>query len=136
VVPELAAMVENAEIERIGMEVAMKYEKMQGRCPEDVSEGNLGYDIRSTCENEVRYIEVKARAGEGEVALTTNEWFMAKRCGEQYWLYVVANAATKPVLYLINNPAEKINPQEKVEIVRFIVPVDEWKTKTGEIWKE
>ncbi len=135
VVPERAAVVENAEVERIGMEVSMRYEKMQGRCPEDVSGENLGYDIRSTRGNEVRYIEVKARASEGEVALTPNEWFMAKRFGEQYWLYVVANAATEPTLYLINNPAERINPQEKIEIVRLIVPVAEWKAKTGEVWK-
>jgi len=84
----------------------------------------------------MRYIEVKARAGEGDVALTPNEWFKAKRFKEQYWLYVVANAATNPTLYIINNPAENLKPQEKVEVVRFIVPVEEWKDKKQEVWRK
>ncbi|WP_369017685.1 helicase-related protein [Thermatribacter velox] len=136
VVPERASMVEDAEIERIGMEIAMRYERRQGRNPEDVSSDNSGYDIRSIGDGEVRYIEVKARAGEGEVALTPNEWFAAERLGKEYWLYVVANAATKPTLYLVNDPASGLNPQEKVEIVRFVVPASEWKAKAGEAWRE
>jgi len=119
----------NVEIERIGMEIAMKYEKNQAREPEDVSRENLGFDIRSKSEDEMRYIEVKARKDEGLVALTLNEWFKAKRFKEQYWLYVVVNATINPILYIINNPAENLNVQEKVEIVRFIVSVDEWKNK-------
>ena len=35
-----------------------------------------------------------------------------------------------PTLYIINNPAEKLEVVEKVEAVRFIVPANEWK------WKE
>ena len=95
----------------------------------DVSKENLGFDIRSKNNAETRYIEVKARKGEGEVALTPNEWFKAKRFKDQYWLYVVANAATKPTLYIINNPAENLKPQEKIEVVRFVVPIYEWKNK-------
>ncbi|MCW3131269.1 MAG: DUF3883 domain-containing protein [Candidatus Methanospirare jalkutatii] len=102
-------MVEDEEVERIGMEVAMEYERQQGRVPEDVTKENLGFDIRSR-------IEVKARIGERNVALTPNEWFKAKKFREQYWLYVVANAATNPTLYIINNPAENLKPQEKVEV--------------------
>ena len=135
VIPERNKMVEDEEIERIGMEIAMEYERQQGRVPEDVSKENLGFDIRSKDKDEVRYIEVKAKAGEGEVALTPNEWFKARRFKEQYWLYVVVNAKTNPVLYIINNPAENLKPQEKVEIVRFIVPVEEWKGKKQEVWK-
>jgi len=122
-------MVSNAEVERVGMEVAMAYERMQGRTPEDVSALNLGYDIRSKGDGEVRYIEVKARATTGDVALTKNEWFKAKRFKEQYWLYIVENVAINPTLYVINNPAEKLEVVEKVEAVRFIVPVKEWKWK-------
>ncbi|RLI81967.1 helicase [Archaeoglobales archaeon] len=122
-------MVSDAEIERIGMEVAMAYERMHGRNPEDVSALNLGYDIRSIGENEVRYIEVKARATTGDVALTPNEWFKAKRFGDQYYLYIVENAAINPMLYIIRNPAEKLEVIEKVESVRFVVPYSEWKWK-------
>ena len=77
----------DAEIERIGMEIAMAYERMHGRKPEDVSAQNLGYDIRSVGDNEVRYIEVKARATTGDIVLTPNEWFKAKRFGGQYYTF-------------------------------------------------
>jgi len=133
VIPERNEMVEDEEVERIGMEVAMEYERQQGRVPEDVTKENLGFDIRSRGKKEIRYIEVKARAGEGDVALTPNERFKAKRFKEQYWLYVVANAATNPTLYIINNPAENLKPQEKVEVVRFVVPVKEWKNNSSEV---
>jgi superfamily II DNA or RNA helicase len=135
VIPERNEMVENEEIERIGMEIAMEYERLHGREPEDVSAEDLGFDIRSRGEGEIRYIEVKARAGTGEIVLTPNEWMKAKRFKEQYWLYVVENAATSPVLYIINNPAENLRPREKVEVVRFIIPVDEWKGKEQEVWR-
>ncbi len=136
VIAEKNEMVEDEEVERIGMEVAMEYERQQGRVPEDVSKENLGFDIRSKDERtkEMRYIEVKARAKEGAVELTLNEWFKAKRFKDQYFLYVVVNALTNPTLYIIKNPAENLKPQEKVEVVRFIVPVEEWKNKKEEVW--
>ncbi|MCW7074986.1 MAG: DUF3883 domain-containing protein [Candidatus Methanospirare jalkutatii] len=133
---EMKEMVEDEEVERIGMEVAMEYERQRGRVPEDITKENLGFDIRSRGKDEIRYIEVKARAGERDVALTPNERFKAKRFKEQYWLYVVANAATNPTLYIINNPAENLKPQEKVEVVRFVVPVKEWKDKKQEVWRK
>ncbi len=129
-------MVSDEEIERIGMQIAMEYERSQGREPEDVSKENLGFDIRSKGKNEVRYIEVKARRDEGQVVLTPNELLKAKIFKEQYWLYIVANAITKPVLYIINNPAENLKMQEKVEVVRFIIPVEEWKSKGAKAWTE
>jgi SNF2 family DNA or RNA helicase len=122
-------MVSDEEIERIGMEVAMEYERDQGREPEDVSKENLGFDIRSKGKDEVRYIEVKARKDEGQVALTPNEWFKAKRFRDQYWLYVVAHAPTNPTLYIVQNPFENLDVQEKIEVVRFMVPLEEWKSK-------
>ncbi|RLF42733.1 MAG: helicase [Thermoplasmata archaeon] len=121
VVPEEGEMVSDEEIERIGMEIAMEYERKKGRHPEDVSKENLGFDIRSKGRDEIRYIEVKARKDFGDVALTPNEWFKAKRFRDQYWLYVVLNAASKPELYIINNPYENLETFEKIEVVRFVV---------------
>ncbi len=129
VVPQTAgdpAIRSDAEIEAIGVQVAMDYERQHGREPQDVSAQNLGYDIRSTApDGTVRYIEVKARATTGAIVLTPNEWLMAQRLGEEYWLYVVENAATAPTLHTIRNPAAKLRPQEVVEIVRFVV--NDWK---------
>jgi hypothetical protein len=122
-------MVSDEEIEKIGMEVALEYEKSSRRKPEDVSKENLGFDIRSKRDGETRYIEVKTRRDEGAVALTCNEWFKARRFKEQYWLYVVCDAARNPTLWIINNPAENLGIQERIEVVRFVVPLGEWKNK-------
>ncbi|MFN3699185.1 MAG: DUF3883 domain-containing protein, partial [Dictyoglomus sp.] len=127
--PTNSIMVSDEEIEKIGMKFAMEYERSQGREPEDVSKENLGFDIRSKGKGEVRYIEVKARKDEGAVALTQNEWFRAKMLKEEYWLYIVANAVTNPTLYIINNPAENLKAEEKIEVVRFVIPLNEWKNK-------
>lgn len=116
------------EVERVGMEVAMAYERNQGRQVEDVSAHNLGYDIRSlSAEGDIRYIEVKARARTGPIALTPNEWLMAHRLGDEYWLYIVENAAQDPTLHRIRNPAAVLQPEEKVEVVRYIVR--DWQSK-------
>ena len=114
------------EIEQRGMETAMDYERKEGRAPEDVSAENLGFDIRSTDPAGVkRYIEVKARAGLGEVTLTQNEWFKAQQFKSDYFLYVVLNAATQPDLRIIQNPAEQTHPEEKIEAVRYRISLDQ-----------
>ena len=124
---EAAAMHSSAAIEAVGMAVSMRYEEAHGRVPCDVSAENVGYDIRSTRPHgeERRYIEVKARADRGPVALTQNEWFTAQRLGEDYYLYVVLNAATDaPRLYIIPNPAAILQPRACHE-VRYRVEADE-----------
>jgi len=131
-----AGMVSDEEVEKIGMKISMEYEKNQGRKPKDVSKENLGFDIRSKGDSEIRYIEVKARANEGYVALTTNEWFKANRFKEQYWLYVVSNASTYPTLYIINNPAANLSVEKKIEVIRFLVPLEEWKNKGVKVEKD
>lgn len=129
VIPETnidPAMKSDKEIERIGMEVSMEYERKQGRKPEDVSAENLGFDIRSTDKDgNKRYIEVKARSSVGDISITQNEWFKASRFGSDYYLYVVFNASSNPQLYVVENPVENIEPEKKVELVRFIVKSDQ-----------
>ncbi|MFQ5641944.1 MAG: DUF3883 domain-containing protein, partial [bacterium] len=123
------------EVERIGMQVVMKHEKKHGRTPEDVSEQNLGFDIRSkdAKTEQIRYIEVKARAKTGPVALTQNEWFKAKRFGDDYYLYAVMEASTEPQLYIIQNPAENVKAEEKIEVVRFLISANEIMNKSGNV---
>jgi len=112
----------DAEIEGIGMRVAMEHERNEGRTPQDVSLQNLGYDIKSIGPGDaVRYIEVKARATTGALVITPNEWMMAGRLGAEYWLYVVENVATEPRLRCIQDPAAKLKPEEDVAIVRYVV---------------
>jgi hypothetical protein len=121
------AMKSDPEIERRGMEVVMKYEKDAGRTPEDVSKENLGFDIRSKdATGNFRYIEVKARAKVGAVALTQNEWFKAQRLGNDFYLYVVWNAPNVNASpRIIQNPAVNLTVQERVEVVRYIINSEE-----------
>ena len=119
-------------IERIGMEVAMRHEREQGREPEDVSRECLGYDIRSRePDGRVRYIEVKARAGVGAVALTPNEWFKACRFREQYFLYVIYHAASHPELHIVHDPASVLEPEQHLDVVRYVVPGEQILQRTG-----
>jgi SNF2 family DNA or RNA helicase len=131
VVPEFDAesMASDADIEKIGMDVTMEYERQQGWTPEDVAKENLGFDVRSTSpDGHKRYIEVKARAEIGAVALTQNEWFKAKRFQDEFYLYAVLNASKAPTLYRVQNPAALLKPEEQVE-VRYMVSVNEIQSK-------
>lgn len=131
-----ATLQTDEEIEKIGMQVALDYEKKHERDPVDVSSENLGFDIRSTDKDgSVRYIEVKARAEVGDVALTQNEWFKAKRFGDDYFLYVILNASTKPELYIVKNPAQNLSPEERIEVVRYLFKNQEITSK-GKINEE
>ena len=119
-------MVSDEELEQLGMKVAMEYEISNGRVPEDVSKLNVGYDVRSKdSDGNYRYIEVKARAREGAIALTPNEWLMAQRLQNEYWLYVVLVLDNVHQIYAIQNPFEKIEPDKEINIVRYIVK--DWK---------
>jgi superfamily II DNA or RNA helicase len=121
----------NKEIEMVGMRVAEKYEKENHRIPQDVSAENVGYDVKSLGKNEIRYIEVKARAQTGSIDLTPNEWMIAQRLREEYWLYVVEYAGTKePKLYTIQDPAMKLSPEKIVEAYRW--RSNDWKEIAGE----
>lgn len=121
------------ETEAIGMRVAMQYERDHNRLPEDVSKENLGYDIRSSAltsaaegrTSDVRYIEVKAFTTTGALVITPNEWLMAQRLGDEYWLYIIEHAKSEPILHTIQNPAAKFKAEEIVEIVRYVIK--DWK---------
>ena len=118
-------MVTDPQVEQVGMDVTMQYERQQGWMPEDVSKENLGFDVRSTSpDGYKRYIEVKTRAEMGPVALTQNEWFKAKRFQDEFYLYAVLNISKAPTLYRVQNPAALLKPEEQVE-VRYLVSVNE-----------
>ncbi len=62
--------------------------------------------------------------------MTQNEWFKAKRFKNDYYLYAIMNAGRKPELYIIQNPAENLKVEEKVESVRYIIDQGEIKSKS------
>jgi hypothetical protein len=133
VVRSVEGMENDPEVERIAVDLVMKYEDEQGRKPVSVEEENCGWDVTSLLDGQVeRYIEVKGRAEEGGVALTPNEWIKAQRFGKDYWLYVVVNCKSKPQLYLIQDPASKLSPKEEVSVVRYMVGLNDWRNASTE----
>ncbi len=117
-------------IEEMGMEVVMRYEREQGRQPEDVSKEYRGYDVVSTGGGEVRYIEVKAFATRGIVRFTPHEWQMAQRLRDEYWLYKVEGAEGQPTLYTIQNPAKTLAARPELGIIGYVL--EEKKTSEAE----
>jgi len=130
-----AIMHTDPEVEKIGMQVAMEFEKAKGWSVEEVSEENLGFDLRSIKYDsegtfkDIRYIEVKARAQSGAIRLSSNEWKKAKRFQDKYWLYIIINARSKPELKRIQNPADKFKIDEDIYSTGYIIPKEKWEEK-------
>jgi SNF2 family DNA or RNA helicase len=110
--PDLAPMVRDEEVERRAVEVAKMHEEGRGFVVEDVQEQNRGFDLISRRAHpedpktfvEVRFIEVKGRAGVGEVFLSANEYRAAERLKQDFWLYAVFNCAKSPELNPVQDP--------------------------------
>jgi SNF2 family DNA or RNA helicase len=120
----------DAEIEKVAVRIAAEYERQQGWTPRDVSTpplaraagltDNPGFDILSnrpafgatsakSTVFEERAIEVKGRAGVGDIELTENEWSRACNLRERYWLYVVYDCGTpNPRLMRVQDPFYKL----------------------------
>ena len=111
--PQLAPMVRDDEIEQIAVRLAIAHEEARGWQVENVESENRGFDLISRRPHpedpktfiEVRFIEVKGRAGVGAVALSQNEYRTAERLKSDYWLYAVYDCATTPHLHSVQNPA-------------------------------
>ena len=107
-------------IEKIAMQVAMKYEKThRGKFPQDVSK-NKSWDI----ETNDRIIEVKGTkeeyyGGKIKVSLSGNEYNALMTYPKIYYIYRVFNTLRSP--YLIIIPGEKI---EKEEMETKIVEIE------------
>jgi hypothetical protein len=122
----VAPMVQDEEIERIAVDVAMRHERELGREVESVEAENRGFDLISRRPHpedprtamEVRFIEVKGRAGVGEIALSANEYRTAQRLGKDYWLYAVFNCASTPELHTIQDPA-RLDWQPVVQVEHY-----------------
>ena len=111
--PTFAPMVQDAEIEKIAIRHVIAYEESRGWLVESVESENRGFDLISRRAHpedpktfiEVRFIEVKGRAGVGEIALTANEYKTAQRLKNDFWLYTVFNCSGEPMLHTIQDPA-------------------------------
>jgi superfamily II DNA/RNA helicase len=127
--PAIAPMIADPEIERIAVNFVIAHEEGQGRIVESVEADNRGFDLISRLPHpedpktaiDVRFIEVKGRAHNGEIALTSNEYRTAQRLGKDYYLYVVLHCATMaPSLNILKDPSTlDWQPIVKVEHYRL-----------------
>ncbi|WP_158298216.1 protein NO VEIN domain-containing protein [Aeropyrum pernix] len=101
----------------------LDYEKQEDREPTRVS-GHEHYDVRSVKRGEdgsikeERFIEVKTKIKRSlNFGLKSEEFKVAEKKGDNYWLYIVYGVRTeKPVILCIKNPAERIPFRRKVSI--------------------
>jgi SNF2 family DNA or RNA helicase/DNA-binding XRE family transcriptional regulator len=111
----------DAEVERVAIELAMAYERALGSRVHDVHSPELsllaglnapypGFDVLShRSDGTRRCIEVKGRARQGSIYISTNEWAAAANLREQYWLYTVFDCATSsPRLVAVQDPFRKL----------------------------
>lgn len=128
--PTLAGMVQDDEIEKIAVRAVTDRLHAEGWDVQSVESENRGYDLRAKRGRggdpdavEIRFVEVKGRAGVGEVALTDNEYKTAARLTHDYWLYVVYNCASRPEIHPIHNPA-RLKWQPVVRVEHYLIKPD------------
>jgi superfamily II DNA or RNA helicase len=128
--PGVAPMVRDDEIERIAVAAAVAYEEARGCRVESVEAQNCGFDLRSTRPDpedpdtlvEIRRIEVKGRAAVGDIALSDNEYRVAQRLRDDYWLYVVYDCATRPHVHPVQDPV-RLGWKPVVRVEQYVAGV-------------
>lgn len=111
----------DAEVERVAMELVMAHERALGARVQDVHTPELslqaglntshpGFDVLSHRPGDVRRcIEIKGRARQGNIHVSTNEWAAAANRREEYWLYAVFNCASaSPRMLAVQDPFRKL----------------------------
>jgi hypothetical protein len=105
-----------AELEQLGFEV------------DDRQTAKLGYDLlarhRRTAEQ--RLVEVKGLIGTlTAVWMEQNEWAQAQQRGNDYWLYVVTDCASRPMVSVrAQNPAAQVGMNIR-RIERYQIPIEQ-----------
>ncbi|HBA39933.1 MAG TPA: hypothetical protein DCZ05_09385 [Deltaproteobacteria bacterium] len=104
------------DVEMVAMKIAQAFEEASGATVRDVHTPELaraaglpdnpGFDLLSIWPgSEKRAIEVKGRAGTGEVEVSGNEWAKACNMRQGYWLYAVYDCASPaPRLMRVQDP--------------------------------
>ena len=117
------------DAEQVAMDYAWAHEEVAGAVVQDVHtpelaraaglQDNPGFDLLSIRpDGEKRSIEVKGRAGTGEVEVSDNEWGRACNLRGRYWLYVVYECATpNPRLVRVQDPFGRLLAKAKGSVL-------------------
>jgi superfamily II DNA or RNA helicase len=125
--PDVRPLRPDPATEGTAMDFVIEHERSRGCQVFDVHEKDLGYDVTSLdlSTGELRLIEVKGLAGPtGLIRLTPNEKRVAEDRRDCYWLYVVTNCASEPVLQTpIKDPA-RLEWHEVSKVEHYYLTVD------------
>jgi SNF2 family DNA or RNA helicase len=119
----------DAEVEAIAMSIAHAFEESAGAVVYDVHTpplaraaglpDNPGFDLLSKRPGGARRgIEVKGRAGVGDIEISANEWAKACNLRNDYWLYVVFDCASShPHMVRVQDPFGKLLAKAKGSMI-------------------
>ena len=126
----------DVRVEEIAVNIAVAWEREHGGSVRDVSKPALarvaglpdwpGFDLLSNRPGEGRrHIEVKGRAGRGDLQMEDNEWNQANHLGDEYWLYVVLDCATaNPRLFRVRDPFRRFVAGKRISVRHAISAKD------------
>ncbi|RLI89497.1 MAG: hypothetical protein DRO98_00940 [Archaeoglobales archaeon] len=105
--------------------IVMNYEGLKGREASRVS-GFEHFDVRSVKRDkeggvvDERIIEVKTKLGRSlSVSLKREEYELARKLGDKYWIYLVYGIGTeKPAILAIRNPLKRLPFRKKEALER------------------
>ena len=125
--PDVKRLRRNFETERIATDIVIQYENNRNCQVFDVHEKNLGYDITSLDlqSGELRLIEIKGIGDStGTVLLTPNERRVAQDRRDCYWLYIVTNCSTAPVLQEPLRDPARLQWHEVKKVEHYYLNID------------
>ncbi len=119
----------DVNVEQVAMRIAQAFEEATGAKVLDVHTPELarmaglpdnpGFDLFSLrSEKEKLGIEVKGRAGTGDIEVSANEWAKACNMRQDYWFYVVYDCATPaPRLVRVQDPFGRLLAKSKGSVL-------------------
>ena len=116
---------QNKKVEIAAVEYVRKIELAKPEVHDVVSReaDGVGYDLETwdVHGNILRFIEVKGKTTEHDVIITPNEWSVAERLREDYWLYVISQPLSEPELLAIQDPWDKLKAETETKIMRHFL---------------
>ncbi len=130
---DIAAVGYNPSAEKVAISVVVDELERLGFSVDDRQTAGVGYDLlaRHKTSGEQRLVEVKGELGDlGPVWLEQNEWSQALQRGSDYWLYVVANCDTDPVVEVRAQDPVRLFAGAARQIQRFQIKLSQLREHT------
>ena len=124
------------KVDAAAVAFVIQHEKKRGvHYVKSVEDDDVGYDLESYDKEGIllRAIEVKGKTSDHDGEITPNEWKVAERLRDDYWLYVVDDAIDNPRLFKVQDPFGKIKAKADYGIRRWFFEMGEIRLVGGSI---